>query len=338
MLLDFGVAGTYSTFMSTQSKRNSFQSTLPVSLKLPFPRSQISSLLATRNFLLIFRALLPNLHHGDSQISLSVVTTSTAMSSQRMLGRRVEEYEFIELLGQGVFGSVELATTRNGKLVALKRISKLGKRWRAEHARSEYLAGRLLRHPGIVQTHRYFETAFEFVIEMDYLEGMDLIEFMLGRETPLSEKRAKMIFKQLVSSMSYSHSRGIAHRDLKLDNIRITDQDKITIFDFGLCVTNNADKCRGFVGSHQYTAPEVSNNKEYSAFKADVWSSGVVLYSLLCQSFPFNKKGPYGDTSKLCFPKHISKEAKDLISSLLSPSPDLRPTFEEISSHPWFNN
>jgi len=97
------------------------------------------------------------------------------------------------------------------------------------------------------------------------------------------------IFIQILNAIEYAHEQGVIHRDIKLENILMDSSGKVFVLDFGLCdlVESSISLSSKFCGSIDYVAPEVISTKHYSGFKADMFSLGVVLYTLLFAEFPF---------------------------------------------------
>jgi serine/threonine protein kinase len=128
---------------------------------------------------------------------------------------------------------------------------------------------------------------------LELIKGMSLKAFMATLEQhKLSEARAIPLFRQTVSAIAYCHLKGVAHRDLKLDNILLTTRNVIKVIDFGFSIfTKQQRKCKVFCGTPTYMAPEIINKAEYSGPGADVWALGVILYALLCGCFPFRSIG-----------------------------------------------
>jgi len=173
----------------------------------------------------------------------------------------------------------------------------------------------------------------------------------------MSEEDAAYITKQLLSAVTYCHSRGIVHRDLKPENVLIESistngKINIKVIDFGtaLFVPPNK-KLVGVLGTPYYIAPEVIRGN-YNE-KCDIWSIGVILYILLSGHAPFNgsnekeimdkvKKGKYAFKSKFfCMIegviwKNVSEEAVDLIKRMLTYDPEKRISAEQAYKHKWF--
>jgi len=134
----------------------------------------------------------------------------------------------------------------------------------------------------------------------------------------------------------------IVHRDLKPENLLLDKHKNIKIVDFGLSNTfTHSELLKTACGSPCYAAPEMIAGKKYEGSKVDVWSSGIIMYALICGFLPFEDP----DTSKLYkkiligefhMPEFISKEAQDLIAKILVTDPARRIRIKDIKRHPWF--
>ena len=161
--------------------------------------------------------------------------------------------------------------------------------------------------------------------------GGDLLNYVRKRWR-LKEDVAKYMFKQLIEGLEHIHQRNIVHRDIKLDNILLDREGMIKIGDFGVskqCKPGEVmmEQC----GTPAYIAPEILLDKGYKGFGIDVWSSGVVLYSMLYGSVPF-KGANMSELHKLIIgakytlKDDISAEAWDLLKRLLETNPQKRLT------------
>jgi len=261
---------------------------------------------------------------------------------------RVGSYLLKQSIGYGLFGEVFKATTCNSTdNVAVKRIDKLSSRYNKKRVQNEIKAGKILAHDGVIKIISHFEKLRHFYLVMEFVDGASLIELMEEREfEPLEESIGKDIFGQLISAVSYCHSKGVAHRDIKLDNILVSHSGKVKLIDFGLCELETSNKlCRDPVGSLEYCAPEVLQGKPYSALKADVWSCGVVLFALLFGEFPFSQEDQgeqqRGSIVPLEFCNEdfvqLSLESIDIVRKMLSQC-ETRPSIEEIKRHSWLRH
>lgn len=175
--------------------------------------------------------------------------------------------------------------------------------------------------------------AFEYIKDSSDLfcifEKRNLVPFVFSE--------AKVIFAQLIRALSYCHLNGVAHRDLKLENIVVDSQLKVTLIDFGLseCNLDTHTTSSEHCGSLDYAPPEIIYGKTYSPIKADIWSAGVVLFTLLFAEFPFDCRTGHIDYTSIEFPKPITMSMKKLIKGMLDPNPDTRMTLKEIMTHPF---
>ena len=162
----------------------------------------------------------------------------------------------------------------------------------------------------------------------------------------LSEPESKRLFRQLASALYFSHSKGIAHRDLKLENLLFDKDQNLKVADFGLCNTmQDGASLNTSCGSPDYAAPEILEHVAYDGAKVDAWSSGVILYTMLYGQLPFD-----GANQSLMFQKvidgefsfndevaQVSASAKDLIRKLLDPNPISRFSMKQAQDHPWLS-
>ena len=196
---------------------------------------------------------------------------------------------------------------------------------------------------------------------MEYAEGGELFDYIIKKDH-LSEDEARHIFHQIIDAIDYMHQMGICHRDLKPENILFdSTHTNIKIIDFGLSnlyYTNlnafndaqssyeecDRDLLETPCGSPGYAPPEMVLGFSYNGLLTDIWSSGIILYAMLCGSFPFDDDSEQVLYSKIIkgffeFPSEIylTKEAKNLIKKILVVNPNRRANIEEIKNDPWFN-
>ena len=192
---------------------------------------------------------------------------------------------------------------------------------------------------------------------MEYAEGGELFNYILEKKY-LSEDESRNIFQQIIDAVYYLHQIGVCHRDLKLENILFSTKkkDKIKIIDFGLsnlyltgvnsenpALAFGADFLETPCGSPGYTPPEMILGCKYDGLLTDIWSSGIILYSMLCGFLPFDDPSEEKLYSKIIkgeflFPSHIniSEDAKLLIGKILVVNPRLRANIKDIRRSPWF--
>jgi serine/threonine protein kinase len=258
------------------------------------------------------------------------------------------KYTVVGKLGVGVFGEVYLANSKvypNGPQVALKKLSKNHPKFKAAAVTKEINAGQYLNHESIIKYVDTFETMSSVYLVLEYFKGKDLFSIMEDRQyKPFAESTAKNVFLQLASAMTHCHSKGIAHRDVKLENIMMNGEGKIRIIDFGLCDfvvdSNNKQRmCVDSVGSPAYIAPEILTGRPYDGFKSDVWSCGVVLYALLFGRFPYSpsqyKRLVGGEKLTFDFPTCAPESVKGMLKGMLSLDVCTRISIEEALRNEW---
>jgi polo-like kinase 1 len=151
---------------------------------------------------------------------------------------------------------------------------------------------------------------------------------------------------QIISALKYLHSHRVIHRDIKLGNLFISSKMEIKVGDFGLATKLDFDgeKKRTICGTPNYIAPEVIEGKVGHSYEVDIWSLGVVIYTLIIGKPPFetsNVKKTYSriKNNSYSFPDHvpISDAAKDLIKKILIKDPKKRLLLDDILNHDFFN-
>jgi len=256
---------------------------------------------------------------------------------------KVGSYTLCQNIGIGIFGEVFKATSNSG-CAAVKRLDKLSLRYNKKRVQNEIKAGKILCHQGVVKMIQSVDKFRHSYIIMEYIDGYSLIEFMEQRNyEPLVETLGKDIFSQLISAVQYCHSKGFAHRDIKLDNLLIDKYGKVKLIDFGLCEPDASRKtCRDSVGSLEYCAPEVLQGKPHNAMKADIWSCGVILFALLFGEFPFSSEERRKQQGGINVPLDLNEEDQfehgeavlDLLPRMLC-EVEVRLSVDEVGSHKW---
>ncbi|PKA53565.1 CBL-interacting protein kinase 23 [Apostasia shenzhenica] len=161
----------------------------------------------------------------------------------------------------------------------------------------------------------------------------------------MQENEARKYFQQLISAVDYCHSRGVFHRDLKLENLLLDSNGVLKVSDFGLSALPQQERGDGLLyttcGTPNYVAPEVISNRGYNGAKADLWSCGVILFVLMAGYLPFeesNLMSLYRKIFKADFtcPSWFSASARKLIKRILDPNPYTRISVAEVIENPWF--
>ncbi|KQK01259.1 phosphoenolpyruvate carboxylase kinase 2 [Brachypodium distachyon] len=196
----------------------------------------------------------------------------------------------------------------------------------------------------VVALHAAFEDAHAVHLVLDLCAGGDLLSLLSARGGRLPEREAAGLAAQLAAALAACHRRGVAHRDVKPDNLLFDAAGALKLADFGSAEWfGDGRAMTGLVGTPYYVAPEVVAGREYGE-KVDVWSAGVVLYVMLSGTVPF-----YGATApeifesvlrgNLRFPPRafasVSPEAKDLMRRMLCKDVSRRFSADQVLRHPW---
>jgi serine/threonine protein kinase len=167
---------------------------------------------------------------------------------------------------------------------------------------------------------------------MELVDGVSLLSYLKSKTNRrLEENECRQIFSQIVSAVSHCHSKNICHRDIKLENIIVDEWHNIKLIDFGFGTVTVENKLQNFFcGTPSYMPPEIVQKKDYEGLPADIWSLGILLYTLLCGMFPFrasNEKELYAKITKgvYIFQEHMSQTACHLVERLLNLNPSERP-------------
>ena len=260
---------------------------------------------------------------------------------------RIKDFEFLEKLGSGAFGTVFKARDKvTGQLRAIKSLKK--SQMHLEHIHQEIEILKDLDHPNIVQIFEFIEERDIFFIVMELCTGETLFR-KVTHFPKFSEKDCAKYLSQILSVTVHCHERGIIHRDIKPENIVFESEAEnslIKVIDFGL--SNRIvkdDKLTDLSGTPYFIAPEVIQRR-YDE-KADMWSIGIVMYILLSGKVPFR-----GMTTELLFNNitntpvafhpddwvGISNKAIDFLKLLLKKNPKQRISAAEALAHPWIRS
>lgn len=261
--------------------------------------------------------------------------------------RRVGKYELGRAIGEGTFAKVRIAKNmETEEHVAIKIIdkAKVKKHKLFEQIRREICTMKLIQHPNVVRLYEVMGSRTKIYIVLEFVMGGELHD-IVATSGRLKEDEACRYFQQLINAVDYCHSRGVYHRDLKLENLLLDIAGNLKISDFGLSAISDQVKNDGLLhticGTPNYVAPEVIDDKGYDGALADLWSCGVILFVLLAGYLPFeddNIASLYKKISGAQFacPSWFSAGAKKLITRILDPSPSTRITVPQVLKDPWF--
>jgi len=270
------------------------------------------------------------------------------VASGPLAGSNIEDYIIGKQIGQGAYATVFFGLHReSGKKVAIKIYEKykLLDPQRRKSVRCEIRLMERLRHPNIVIFHDALDTPKQIYIIMDFVGGGSLHHFLKKRPgRRLDDQLAKRLIFQVAQGLKYLHDRHIVHRDIKLENLLLDDSGTVKIIDFGFStIVPPGKRLKIFCGTPSYMAPEIVARKEYSGFCADIWAMGVLLYALLCGSFPFrgqNDRDLYRKIVRGVFhvPEVVSDGARSLLTRVLTPDMTRRPSIDDTLGDQWFSS
>jgi len=282
--------------------------------------------------------------------SASKRTSVRKSGGSRQRGKLAEHYVILKKLGRGNFAVVRKVQRKSdGKYFAAKIITKKSMKPRdLKKLGDEVDILKQLSHPNINRLIETFDTKNHLYIVLELLSGENLFENIVSQEH-YTEDDAAMVVKQVARACEYMHPRGVIHRDLKPENLVYVDKKKehICVTDFGLSksVENEGDLMKTACGTPAFVAPEILRQERYDS-QVDMWSLGVILYTMLCGFPPFianNLPTLYKviKSGKVKFEKRywkkISKEAKDCVCGLLTVDPKKRLNPVELLEHKWLN-
>ena len=258
------------------------------------------------------------------------------------------DFTIRQVIGEGAFATVRLGiNNQTNEEVAIKIMEKnkiVQEEDKIKIEREKKLHQNL-RHPNIVQLYSVIEKNDKIYLIMEYVKGKELFDYIVFKKK-LTENEACLFFQQIISGIEYLHKIKYVHRDIKPENLLINHETKeLKIIDFGfsnICSNPNKNLLESACGSPYYAAPEMLKGDKYHAPPVDIWSSGIVLFTMICGYLPFEdednnllyekiRKG------KFVIPKHVSEQARDLLNNILVTDPQKRFTINQIKNHPWFS-
>jgi len=259
-----------------------------------------------------------------------------------------ESYKLGKTLGEGAFSVVKEATHRQTQQSFAVKVVTKAKLSREDDAalKDEIAILKSLKHQHIIYLHDTFEEQTYYYLVTEKMKGGELFDRIVAK-TYYNEKEARDVCKILFESIAYIHSRDIAHRDLKPENLLLmskTNDRDIKIADFGFAKKAPTSECLlTQCGTPGYVAPEILRGVPYGT-KSDMWSLGVIVYILIGGYPPFieqNQRELFKKIKRGQYEFHveywgqISREAKDLIASLLTVDPKRRLTAHDALTDPW---
>uniref|UniRef100_A0AAY4DFN2 non-specific serine/threonine protein kinase n=1 Tax=Denticeps clupeoides TaxID=299321 RepID=A0AAY4DFN2_9TELE len=241
----------------------------------------------------------------------------------------VGSYRLLKTIGKGNFAKVKLARhVTTGREVAVKIIDKT------------QLNPTSLQK--VIKLFEVIETEKTLYLIMEYASGGEVFDYLVAHGR-MKEKEARAKFRQIVSAVQYCHQKRIVHRDLKAENLLLDADMNIKIADFGFSNEFTiGSKLDTFCGSPPYAAPELFQGKKYDGPEVDVWSLGVILYTLVSGSLPFDGQNLKELRERVLrgkyrIPFYMSTDCENLLKKLLVLTPGKRGSLEQVMKDHWMN-
>ena len=230
----------------------------------------------------------PRLSTNEDPDRVQVVEEKVIKVNGEVAIRRYNKGRF---LGKGGFARCyEFTSLDSKKITAAKVVPKasLTKSRQKQKLMSEIKIHRSLHHQGVVGFEHFFEDAENVYILLELCPNQTMNE-LLRRRKRLIELEVQCYILQIVNTLKYLHAHRVIHRDLKLGNLFLSEKMEIKIGDFGLATKLEFDgeRKRTICGTPNYIAPEVLDGKTGHSYEVDVWSLGVIIYTLLVGKPPF---------------------------------------------------
>lgn len=275
-------------------------------------------------------------------------------------------YEVVRRLGVGSFGHVDLVRRRStdelfvAKIVNTRDMEPVV----LEMMRKEIQVLSALDHPNIIKLFEFVEDEQhgQMILILEYVAGGDCLDLLGEQKRVLSEKLVAQLIYQLLEALSYCHARGIAHRDVKPENLMLSSSDEDfpegKVIDFGLATPYRAE-VKEFAGTVSYLSPELAIAQAGFSTAADIWAVGVTAFELLAGVSAFGKPMEFGDDCEPVLSKirqyedfdddllqvfnaspgntrsWRSTDAKSFLRLILKAHPEERPSAFEALQHPW---
>lgn len=283
---------------------------------------------------------------GNASLIYASLFESSSFHKQYMLSN--------EILGKGSFSICKKCVDRHtNEEYAVKIMTR-----RMDHSLELQSLKLCQSHPNVVQIHEIHEDELHVYVVMEYLRGGELLD-RIKKKKNFSEIEASKLMRKLVSVVNFMHTNGVVHRDLKPENLLFTNDSEtaeLKLVDFGFAKIIGSQPLQTPCFTLSYAAPEVLRNATGETMASydesvDIWSLGVILYTMLSGKVPFQPK-KYTHQAAYAIMKNImsgdvsfsgdewlgvSASAKHLIQGLLKVDASKRMTLHDIEAHDWLS-
>ena len=279
----------------------------------------------------------------------NVIQNKSKDLEEQIIEGKNKTYVISKTIGKGTFGKVKIAFNIDNKneKYACKILLKSNIKDEDDSIRCkrEMDILRRMHHVNVVRTYEIVSTDTTFYIFMDFCAKGELFNYIV-QQKHLNEEKSAFFYYQLINGIEYIHKKGVCHRDLKPENLLLTEKMKLKIIDFGLSNYFSGNLLETPCGSPCYASPEMVIGNKYNGFCIDVWSSGIILFAMLCGYLPFEEadNDEYNEIlfrniveCNIDYPaQFVTPVAKDLLCKILVKDPRKRITIEEIKQHNFY--
>ena len=285
----------------------------------------------------------------ESMFDSEEVESKQDDDKEQIIKGKNKTYIISKTLGKGTFGKVKLAYNQENKneKYACKILLKSNIKDKDDNIRCKREMDILkkMHHVNVVRTYEIISTETTFYIFMDYCSKGELFNYIVDKHH-LSPKKSAFFYYQLINGIEYLHKKGVCHRDLKPENLLLTEKNKLKIIDFGLSNYYNVNLLETPCGSPCYASPEMVRGHKYDGFRIDIWSSGIILYAMLCGYLPFEEM-ENDECNEVLFknimecnveypPEFIPPYAESLLRKIIVKDPRKRITIDEIKKEKFY--
>ena len=279
----------------------------------------------------------------NSDFSFENSLSGVAMNNNlKIFNGKIEDYFITKELGKGSYAVVKLAMhKKNRNKFAIKIYTKktLLDPQKRNTVKNETNILKQIDNENVMKLYEVIDTPSNLYLVLEYINGINLLEILKNEKYHyIKEQRAKKLFLQVLNGISYCHKKNIFHRDIKLENILVLKDDTIKIIDFGFAVKCNREVYQKlFCGTPSYMPPEILKKEKYIACYSDIWSLGVLFYTMLFGIFPFKGKDEDEllksiNETILTFPEYnqIEDKTKELFKRIFVINPNERISMDDM--------
>ena len=256
----------------------------------------------------------------------------------------LSDYSIKGVIGKGTFSVVKLGeniSTKEKVAIKILQKNKIINREDFIRINREIEMLKRLNHPNVIKIFKILEDSKKFCIIMEYCQNGELFNRIVEKQR-LNEDDAALFYYQIICGLEYIHKNNIAHRDLKPENLLLSKDDILKIIDFGLSNYSSFNTLLETpCGSPCYASPEMVSGKKYNGCLIDIWSTGIILFAMICGYLPFEDDDNeilFGKilNCQIKYPKYIGDLPLDLMKKIIVPEPNKRITLNKIKEHPFY--